>query len=439
MPFGPHGEKSVAYQMFKKGGHAQKYGQKDDGDSTPFAELWMGAGHEKGPSSSPHYNDQSLAALLTGEKQKYFLGEALPKKFPHLMRPEHGGVPFIFKVLSAGVPLPLQVHPDKEAGERLREKGTIEREDRTVFDTMHKPEIALALTDFEAFLGFAPRKVIESRLKDLPEIRTLAKKRSDNKYGDDENAYDTLVNAAGREGDGWRPMMSNLTGRIMSSEEGELKEVIAAIVEKKSDKKDLEQVLDLVRRCNDAYPHGDSGVVYAPVFMNYASLKPGECLYAPADTIHAWISGTIIECMPSSVNVVNSGFGPKPSEESLEIFTTLLSYKDIPLSKFMLNPQAKDHGRVNLYEVPEEEFDVLGFELGKDDGTKVFNGLTLDGCAVAFCYEGSATIKVTGGDRELEENVLQPGNVVFIADKTKISLATKDEHFRGYMAYTNVL
>jgi mannose-6-phosphate isomerase len=41
--------------------------------------------------------------------------------------------------------------------------------------------------------------------------------------------------------------------------------------------------------------------------MNFLTLNPGEAIYIPADGIHAYLSGDIIECMARSNNVLNSG------------------------------------------------------------------------------------------------------------------------------------
>jgi len=60
-----------------------------------------------------------------------------------------GQLPFLFKVLSAGKALSIQAHPDKTGAERLHDK------DPTNYgDANHKPEMAIALTPFEAMCGF---------------------------------------------------------------------------------------------------------------------------------------------------------------------------------------------------------------------------------------------------------------------------------------------
>jgi mannose-6-phosphate isomerase len=104
----------------------------------PYAELWIGT-HPKGPSK-----------LKTGEYLRDVIGEDLP---------------FLFKVLSAGKALSIQAHPDKENAKRLN------IEDPTNYcDDNHKPEMAIALTPFEAMCGFRRLEEIGYLIKKHPEF-----------------------------------------------------------------------------------------------------------------------------------------------------------------------------------------------------------------------------------------------------------------------------
>jgi mannose-6-phosphate isomerase len=58
------------------------------------------------------------------------------------------------------------------------------------------------------------------------------------------------------------------------------------------------------------YP-GDQGALLA-VFLQPISLVPGESIYIPAGIPHSYISGTGIEVMTSSDNVLRLGLTPKP-------------------------------------------------------------------------------------------------------------------------------
>ena len=93
-----------------------------------------------------------------------------------------GQLPFLFKVLSVNKALSIQAHPDKTLGARLHS----ERPD-VYKDPNHKPEMAVALTDFEAMCGFRPYKNIVQHLEEYPELAKLvgepvAKVRLDTRF-----------------------------------------------------------------------------------------------------------------------------------------------------------------------------------------------------------------------------------------------------------------
>lgn len=61
--------------------------------------------------------------------------------------------------------------------------------------------------------------------------------------------------------------------------------------------------------------------------MNYLVLQFGEAVYVPADGIHAWLSGDIVECMARSDNVINTGFCPRADRDSIDLFTYALTFE----------------------------------------------------------------------------------------------------------------
>ena len=120
----------------------------------PAAELWIGA-HPDSPSRwagapGPPGLDELIAADPSG-----LLGPATVPAFgPRL--------PFLLKVLAAERALSIQVHP--EPAPRPRPASPPSRRpacratgpSATTRDANHKPELAYALTEFEAFCGFRP-------------------------------------------------------------------------------------------------------------------------------------------------------------------------------------------------------------------------------------------------------------------------------------------
>ena len=58
-------------------------------------------------------------------------------------------LPFLFKVLSIEKVLSIQAHPDKKLGAQLHAADP-----KNYPDDNHKPEMAIAVTDFEGVCGF---------------------------------------------------------------------------------------------------------------------------------------------------------------------------------------------------------------------------------------------------------------------------------------------
>lgn len=149
----------------------------------------------------------------------------------------------------------------------------------------------------------------------------------------------------------------------------------------------------------------------------------------------AFFRRSIIECMPSSVNVVNSGFGPEPTERTIELFTKMLSYKDLPPKDFLLEPKSDDGDKSRLYEVPEKEFNVVGIDLKPHDTTSIDGSSSgSEGIAVLFGFEGQCVLKATRANH-VESLTIEPGTVVLVASGAHIGLkASEHKSFQGYVA-----
>ncbi len=74
------------------------------------------------------------------------------------------------------------------------------------------------------------------------------------------------------------------------------------------------------------YP-GDAGVLVS-VLLNQVRLAAGEVLYLPAGNVHAYLSGTGVELMASSDNVLRGGLTPKHVDvpELLDV----LDFRELP-------------------------------------------------------------------------------------------------------------
>jgi mannose-6-phosphate isomerase len=122
----------------------------------PYAELWMGT-HAKGPStirSPDSLKGKSLKEWLSSNS--WALGKATDAD---------GGLPFLFKVLSINKPLSIQAHPTKDHAKVLHGSAPDKYP-----DSNHKPEMAIAVSEFEAFCGFRPISDLVRGLENVPEL-----------------------------------------------------------------------------------------------------------------------------------------------------------------------------------------------------------------------------------------------------------------------------
>ncbi|KAL6994012.1 mannose-6-phosphate isomerase [Sarracenia purpurea var. burkii] len=128
-------------------------------EDRPHAEFWMGT-HDSGPSFVVDGFENGAALSLKSwiAKNPHVLGDKIVQKWGV-------NLPFLFKVLSVAKALSIQAHPDKELATALHKM----RPD--VFkDDNHKPEMALALTEFEALCGFISLEELKEVLQNVPEI-----------------------------------------------------------------------------------------------------------------------------------------------------------------------------------------------------------------------------------------------------------------------------
>ena len=96
-----------------------------------------------------------------GREPDTLLGKNIIKKFDG-----NTTLPFLAKILSIRKALPLQLHPNKEMAAELHRAHP-----SSFTDPNHKPEIAIALTRFEAFCGFREFRDIETKMRNLEPLR----------------------------------------------------------------------------------------------------------------------------------------------------------------------------------------------------------------------------------------------------------------------------
>ena len=322
----------------------------------PEAELWMGA-HSHSPSVIEVIGSEftPLDAAITAEPLR-FLGADVVARFG-------ARLPFLLKVLSAAEPLSLQVHPDDvlaREGFDAEEAAGIERAapNRSYRDPYAKPEILMALTDFEALLGFRPASQAAAALRALgvprlaPVVEALESGRSTGQ------AFLMLVDWPSHE-------RADLVSEVRKA---------AARV----DDAHVAWVAWLAQR----YP-ADPGVV-GVALLNYVRLRPDEAVYIEPGQIHAYLRGTGIELLGGSDNTLRGGLTPK--HVAVDELRRVLSIEPAPPS--VLQPVSYPDG-VERWPSPRPEFELCRL---RPDGDTF--ELSRGGPAIFLCLDGKIELAV---------------------------------------------
>lgn len=347
----------------------------------PQAEMWMGA-HPGAPSRltrDPAAPDRPLSEIVAAGPERE-LGPAAVAKFgPRL--------PFLLKLLAAGAPLSLQVHPDlaqaKEGYAAEESAGVpIDAPHRNYKDANHKPELICALTPFDGLCGFREPAAAADLLAAL-EVDSL-------------KPYVDLLHA--------------------HPEEAALREVLTAVLTADPEEMAV-TVADAAAACERIggaytpyaaiahhYP-GDPGVI-AAMLLNYVQLQPGEALFLGAGVPHAYLNGLGVEIMANSDNVLRCGLTPK----HVDVPELLRIVRFEATDPGVLRPEASPSGE-EVYDTPIDEFRLSRYVLAPGAEPR---DLTAPTPQILLCTAG----RVTAGGL-----ILAPGESAFVpaGDKAEIS------------------
>ncbi|MFI7322043.1 mannose-6-phosphate isomerase, class I [Streptomyces venezuelae] len=304
---------------------AELIGAEPSGE--PQAEMWMGA-HPGAPSRTER---GALNEVIDADPERE-LGTAAAAKFgPRL--------PFLLKLLAAGAPLSLQVHPDlaqaKEGYADEENRGVpVDAPHRNYKDANHKPELICALTPFDGLCGFRPPAETADLLEAL-------------------------------EVDSLKPYVDLLRAQ---PEEAALREVLTAVLTADPEEmaETVTEVTAAAQRLGGAYaPYagiahhypGDPGVI-AAMLLNHVRLQPGEALFLGAGVPHAYLDGLGVEIMANSDNVLRCGLTPK----HVDVPELLRIVRFEATDPGVLRPEASPDGE-EVYDTPIDEFRLSRFVL----------------------------------------------------------------------------
>ncbi|MFF5845132.1 mannose-6-phosphate isomerase, class I [Streptomyces massasporeus] len=349
----------------------------------PQAEMWMGA-HPGAPSRTDR---GTLVEIVDADPEKE-LGPAAVARFgPRL--------PFLLKILAAGAPLSLQVHPDlaqaKEGYADEERRGIpVDAPHRNYKDANHKPELICALTEFDGLCGFRDPLEAAALLDDL--------------------GVDSL-----------KPYVDLLHAH---PEDAALREVLTAILTADPDEmsRTVAEAAAACDRLGGAYaPYadiahhypGDPGVI-AAMLLNHVRLQPGEALYLGAGVPHAYLDGLGVEIMANSDNVLRCGLTPK----HVDVPELLRIVRFLPSDPGVLRPEASPDGE-EVYETPIDEFRLSRYVLPEAGAA---HDLTRPTPQILLCTAGT----VRAGEHDLT-----PGESVFVPAGEKAEVSGTGTLFRA--------
>lgn len=282
------------------------------------------------------------------------------------LRDVAGELPFLLKILAAGTPLSLQVHPTTAQAQEgfARENAAgipLDASHRNYKDPHAKPEMLYALSDeFRALSGF--RHVAETRaVLDAGHPGLFEELRSDADI---------------------RPLVEWLV-----SGHPDVAVVVEVVTVAAQDAEGDSWAT--VRLLAEHYP-GDPGVAIS-LLLNTVVLRRGDALYLPAGNIHAYLSGLGVELMGPSDNVLRCGLTPK----HVDVPELLRVVDFTPVADPRLSAEVRAGTTVFAPSGAGWELQVLGGEASAE----------VDSAAILLVLAGSA-------------NGLGPGRAAYVAGET---------------------
>ncbi|MFI7104047.1 mannose-6-phosphate isomerase, class I [Streptomyces sp. NPDC050161] len=356
----------------------------------PQAEMWIGA-HPGAPSRIDRGAGLVPLSDVIAADPEAELGAASVAAFgPRL--------PFLLKLLAAGSPLSLQVHPDlAQAAEGFADEERrgvpLDAGHRNYKDPQHKPELICALTPFEGLCGFRHPAQAADILEGLDV--------------DDLKPYVDILRA-GPEADALREVLT----AVLSAEPTAMAETVerATVAAGKRAADDGPHAAAYAAYASLAHHYpGDPGVL-AAMLLHHVQLQPGEALFLGAGIPHAYLEGLGVELMANSDNVLRCGLTPK----HVDVPELLRIVRFDAGDPGVLRPEEVDGEEI--YETPVDEFRLSRFVLAPGAAPRP---LESGAPQVLLCTAGT----VVAGTADGGTLTLAPGESAFVpaGERTTVS------------------
>lgn len=226
-------------------------------------------------------------------------------------------LPYLVKILAVAAPLSVQVHPDADQARRgfeREEAAAIASEDprRNYRDPYGKPELVIALGEFEALAGF----------RDIAALASLAERIGTLRW----RRWIAPVVAGGP--DAYRSLVADLLHRPRADVDALIEDLVAAASRAGEPHDGIAADLAVLAKIAGRHPH-DPGVIVAALFHRHV-LEPGQALMVEPGCPHAYLQGFAVEIMAPSDNVLRAGLTAKPID--VDGFVDLLRTNASPLT-----------------------------------------------------------------------------------------------------------
>ena len=342
----------------------------DSPANTPQAELWMGA-HPKAPSQVKCNGKWRSLLELIDKNSRDILGEKVAQKFKNRL-------PYLFKVLAAAKPLSIQAHPSLgQAGEGFGRENRLgiplDAPNRNYKDDNHKPECICALTFFWALNGF----------RKIPDMISLMDKICPKGLTKDFDLFRQQPNSRG---------LKEFFKAMMVMDRKTQKQIIDDAVKNADQLKDKNNAYQWMIDLHEEYP-SDIGV-FSPIILNLICLEPGQAMFLPAGTLHAYLDGVGIELMANSDNVLRGGLTPKHVDVKELLNVLNFEERDINLLKMeKINPCE------HRYESHAEEFALSVITVKTDQNYYSPDKKCVE---ILLCTDGDAVVVDLAGNNRVE-------------------------------------
>ena len=340
--------------------------------------MWLGAhpgdpARLEGPDGEVSLLD-AIAADPDGE-----LGPVVAHRFGNAL-------PFLLKLLAADEPLSLQAHPSAEQaveGYQREDRAGVQVNSpvRNYRDRSHKPELLVALSDFQALAGFRPaaRSVALMRALAVPELDPYIGLLADQSDAAGLRAlFTTWITAP-------QPDIDALIPAVLEG----------AVAYIRSGAKEFVDEARTILELGERYP-GDAGVL-AALLLNRIGLAPGEGIFLPAGNLHSYLHGVAMEVMANSDNVLRGGLTPKHVD--VPELLRVLDFTPVPDARVSTHRE----GIELIYHTPAVEFAASELTIdGEDLGHEVDAPSRHDGPQILFCTEGSVTVRAKSDEVRID-------------------------------------